>query len=54
MYFYKQSKKERLPKLLLIDDFDEFYRMYPQKKAKKDAQVMWSRLDEKSKTLAVE
>jgi len=55
MFFYREVPKERKARVILTwDDFEDFYRLFPNKKAKKDAQVMWSRLDEKSKTLAIE
>lgn len=48
-------KEERKARTVIADDtFDWFWKLYPNKKAKKDALVMWNRLDSKEKTLAVD
>jgi hypothetical protein len=55
LVFYREIPKERKARVILTgDDFEDFYKLYPRKIAKKDAQVMWKRLDEKTKLLAIE
>lgn len=52
---FRKEVKERKARTVLADDtFDGFWKLYPNKKAKKDALVMWNRLDSKEKTLAVD
>ena len=52
MYFWKEEKKSRTQKITTWDDFLDFYKLYPNKKGKENARVMWSRLTEKERELA--
>mgnify|MGYP007122361357 CR=1 FL=1 len=54
MYFWKEEKRTvRKPRTVESwDDFQDFYRLYPHKKGKENARVMWSRLTEKERELA--
>lgn len=53
MYFWKEEKKIRKSRTVESwDDFQDFYRLYPHKKGKENARVMWSRLTEKERELA--
>ena len=52
MYFWKEEKKSRTQKITTWDDFQDFYNLYPHKKGKENARVMWSRLTEKERELA--
>lgn len=55
MYFWKEEKKTRAVKVC-TDDFEEFWNLYPKerRKMKKQAKEVWARLDEKTKTLAID
>ena len=48
----KEERKER--KVITDDTFEWFWKLYPNKKAKKDAIIMWNRLSTNEKTLAVD
>ena len=52
LVFRKEEKKSRTQKITTWDDFQDFYRLYPHKKGKENARVMWSRLTEKERELA--
>lgn len=53
MYFWKEEKRTRKQSLQVAwDDFSDFYKLYPNKKGKENARVMWSRLTEKERELA--
>ena len=52
LVFRKEEKKSRTQKITTWDDFHDFYRLYPHKKGKENARVMWSRLTEKERELA--
>lgn len=54
MYFWKEEKKKRVFEKSSItwDDFSDFYKLYPNKKGKENARVMWTRLSEKERELA--
>lgn len=53
MYFWKEEKRTRKQSLQVAwDDFQDFYHLYPHKKGKENARVMWSRLTEKERELA--
>lgn len=55
MYFWKEEKKARTIKVC-TDDFEEFWNLYPKerRKMKKQAKEVWARLNEKTKTIAIE
>lgn len=55
MFFFREIKKkvERKP-IESSDPFESFYRKYPNKKAKRDAIVMWNRLNENERELALD
>lgn len=52
MFWEKEEKKSRTQKITTWDDFSDFYKLYPHKKGKENARVMWSRLTEKERELA--
>ena len=52
MYLHKEEKKTRSKTLISWDWFDDWYKKYPNKKARSDAEKMWSRLDSKDRELA--
>lgn len=53
MYFWKEEKKTRSREVIgTWDDFSDFYKLYPNKKSKETARVMWTRLSEKERELA--
>lgn len=51
LVFRKEQKQSRTPKIAW-DDFSDFYKLYPNKKGKENARVMWTRLSEKERELA--
>ena len=51
LVFRKEQKQSRTPKIAW-DDFSDFYKLYPNKKGKENARVMWTRLTEKERELA--
>lgn len=52
---FRKEVKERKARTVLADDtFEWFWKLYPNKKAKKDALIMWNRLESKEKTMAVD
>lgn len=55
MFWEKEVKQSRTPKIAW-DDFEEFWNLYPKerRKMKKQAKEVWARLDEKTKTLAID
>lgn len=54
MYFWKEEKRvvRKSRTTESWDDFSDFYKLYPNKKGKENARVMWSRLTEKERELA--
>lgn len=53
MYFWKEEKNTRKSRVPTTwDDFSDFYKLYPNKKGKENARVMWTRLSEKERELA--
>ena len=53
MYWEKEEKKVRSWQAVTTwDDFQDFYKLYPNKKGKENARVMWTRLSEKERELA--
>ncbi len=52
MFFYREVKKTRWKSIIQWDWFDDWYKKYPNKKARSDAEKMWSRLDSKDRELA--
>ena len=54
--FWEKEQKRVVAKNALTpwDDFEDFYKLYPRKVSKKQAQKEWIRLNEKEKTLAIE
>ncbi len=55
IFWHKEVKQSRTPKIAW-DDFEEFWNLYPKerRKMKKQAKEVWARLDEKTKTLAID
>lgn len=55
MFWEKEEKKTRAVKVC-TDDFEEFWNLYPKerRKMKKQSKEVWARLDEKTKTLAID
>lgn len=51
MFWEKEEKQPRTHKIAW-DDFSDFYKLYPNKKGKENARVMWTRLTEKERELA--
>ena len=54
MYFWKEEKRtvRKSRAVESWDDFSDFYKLYPNKKGKENARIMWSRLTEKERELA--
>ena len=53
MFLSRIIKEERKARIVITDDtFDWFYKKYPNKKARKDAMIMWNRLKEAERELA--
>ena len=53
MFWEKEEKKNKCRQIVTSwDDFSDFYKLYPNKKGKENARVMWSRLTEKERELA--
>lgn len=53
--FWEREEKRTVRKSRTVeswDDFSDFYKLYPHKKGKENARVMWSRLTEKERELA--
>ena len=53
--FWEKEEKQTVRKSRTVetwDDFSDFYKLYPNKKGKENARIMWSRLTEKERELA--
>lgn len=55
MFWEREEKKKRIgANTIPLDDFESFYKKYPNKKGRKDAEMMWKRLTEQERILAME
>lgn len=56
MYFWKEEKRtvRKSRTVELWDDFDSFWKLYPKKQKKKETWVVWFRMKENERLLAIE
>jgi hypothetical protein len=53
IFWHKEERKQRIKKDIDLSDFEAFYKKYPNKKSRKDAEIMWARLSLDEQNLAI-